>query len=176
MHTRYLLDTNIFIQSHNISYHPSFCDGFWNWLIDGHHADMFYSIDKVYEEMIKPVKSSDELSQLLRNQTIPEQMFIGSLSDQKVVDKYRKLMTWAYSNTHFNPKAIDEFAKPDSADAHLIATAMAYGYVIVTEERSNPAAKSRILIPDAAAQFGVDCINMPLLLRKHAYDNFTLKY
>lgn len=175
MHIKYLLDTNIFIQSHNISYHPSFCNGFWDWLIGGYHADMFYSIDKVFDEMIKPPTSLDELSQLLRSQSIPQNMFVKSLSDQKVAIEYKKLMNWAFSSPHFLSKAKTEFAKPDSADAHLIATAMAYDYVIVTEELSNPAAKARILIPDAAAHFGVNCITMPSLLRKHAHNNFTLK-
>ena len=175
MHTKYLLDTNIFIQSHNISYHPFFCNGFWDWLIGGYQADMFYSIDKVFDEMIKPVTSTDELSILLRNQSIPQNMFVQSLSDQKVTAEYQKLMIWAFSSTHFLPKAKAEFARPDSADAHLIATAMAYNYVIVTEELSNPASKARILIPDAATQFNVKCITMPSLLRKHAHNNFTLK-
>ncbi|ENX06503.1 DUF4411 family protein [Acinetobacter courvalinii] len=175
MHTKYLLDTNIFIQSHNLSYHPSFCNGFWDWLVNGYKADKFYSIDKVFDEMIKPVSSQDELSQLLRNQTIPQSMFVASLSDQNVAVQYGKLMQWAYGNPHFLTKAKDEFAKPESADAHLIATAMAYNYVIVTEELSNPAAKARIFIPDAAAQFGIKCMTMPSLLRMHAHNNFTLK-
>ncbi|MDQ8923514.1 DUF4411 family protein [Acinetobacter baumannii] len=175
MHTKYLLDTNIFIQSFNLSYHPSFCNGFWDWLVGGFKADKFYSIDKVYNEMIKPTSSQDELSQLLRSQSIPQEMFVESLSDPKVTTEYGKLMSWAFSNTHFLPKAKTEFARPDSADAHLIATAMAYNYVIVTEELSNPTAKARILIPDAAANFGISCITMPSLLRKHAHNNFTLK-
>ncbi|MCU4576139.1 DUF4411 family protein [Acinetobacter courvalinii] len=175
MHTKYLLDTNIFIQSHNISYHPSFCNGFWDWLISGFKADKFYSIDKVYDEMIKPPTSQDELSQLLRAQAIPQNMFVSSLSDQNVAVAYGKLMQWAFSNNHFLPRAKTEFARADSADAHLIATAMAYNYVIVTEELSNPQAKARILIPDAAAQFGVQCLTMPSLLRMHAHNNFTLK-
>lgn len=83
-------------------------------------------------------------------------------------------MGWAYSHPDFLQKAKDEFARADSADAQLIATAMSYNYIIVSGEKSNPNSKKRILIPDAAAQFNVQCITLPTLLRKHAENNFQL--
>lgn len=174
MSNKYLFDTNIFIQSHNLNYHPSFCAGFWDWIVAGHKANKFYSIDKVSKEILRPVATKDGLSQMLRDATIPKEFFVTSVADVKVASSYRKLMGWAYSNNHFLQKAKDEFARADSADAQLIATAMTYDYVIVTEEMSNPHSKKRILIPDAAKQFGVQCITLPTLLRKHAYDNFQL--
>lgn len=174
MTTKYLFDANIFIQSHNLNYHPSFCNSFWDWIVEGHKAGKFFSIDKVSREIIQPPDSSDELSKLLRNQVIPNSFFVPSITDTQVAGSYRNLMAWAYSSTHFSQKAKDEFARVDSADAQLIATAMSHNYIIVTEEKSNPAAKKRILIPDAAAQFNVQYITLPTLLRRHAENNFQL--
>lgn len=174
MSNKYLFDTNIFIQSHNLNYHPSFCISFWDWIIAGHKADKFYSIDKVSKEIIRPPESTDELSKMLRDDIIPKEFFVKSITDANVAQSYGKLIGWAYANNHFLPKAKDEFARADSADAQLIATAMTYGYVIVTEELSNPNSKKRILIPDAANQFGVQCITLPTLLRMHAQNNFQL--
>ncbi|KHO16525.1 hypothetical protein NT90_04725 [Acinetobacter baumannii] len=174
MTTKYLFDTNIFIQSHNLNYHPSFCNGFWEWLVEGHKAKKFFSIDKVSKEIIRPPDSTDELSKLLRDGIIPNSFFVPSISDTVVATSYGKLMSWAYANPNFLQKAKDEFARADSADAQLIATAMSYNYIIVSEEKSNPNSKKRILIPDAAAQFNVQCITLPTLLRKHAENNFQL--
>lgn len=174
MSNKYLFDTNIFIQSHNLNYHPSFCTNFWDWIIAGYNADKFYSIDKVSKEIIRPPESTDELSKMLRDSVIPKDFFVQSITDANIAQSYRQLIGWAYSNNHFLPKAKDEFARADSADAQLIATAMTYDYVIVTEERSDPNCKKRILIPDAAAQFDVQCITLPMLLRKHAENNFQL--
>lgn len=173
--SKYLFDANIFIQSHNLHYHPSYCIGFWDWVVLGHHAELFYSIDKVQKELIKPPNSTDELSALLRNNAIPSSIFLATITDKQVMKNYAQIMTWAYSNSHFNQKAKDDFAQADTADAYLIAMAMTYGFDIVTDERSNPQAKARILIPDAANAFNVRCLTLPMLLRKHAEDNFKLR-
>ena len=45
--TRYLLDTNIFIQARNLHYGFDFCPAFWEWLIAQNAADVVASIDKV---------------------------------------------------------------------------------------------------------------------------------
>jgi hypothetical protein len=69
--------------------------------------------------------------------------------------QYRKIMKWNAENTHFKDAAKIEFARGDIADAFLIATAMAYGYEIITHELGNPHRKNKVQIPDAAEHFGV---------------------
>ena len=176
MQTKYLLDANIFIESHNLHYHPSFCEKFWDWVVDGHREGIFYSIDKIRGELIHQAKSDDELSIRLRNQRIPSDFFITSLPDPRVAQAYARLMGWLNTTTtHYMPKAIQEFQDHKIADPFLVATAMAYNYVIVTKEKANPAAKNRVKIPDAATANHVQCITLQQLLRRHAHDDFQLK-
>ena len=49
--TRYLLDTNIFIQAKNLHYGFDFCPAFWKWLTDRNAGGRVASIDKVGDEL-----------------------------------------------------------------------------------------------------------------------------
>lgn len=84
-------------------------------------------------------------------------------------------MEWNASNNHYTDQAKQEFANATVADAFLIAVAKTYGYTIVTHEKSNPTAKRRVLIPDAAKQFNVTSIMLYDLLSQHAKNNFSLQ-
>ncbi len=88
---------------------------------------------------------------------------------------YSKIMVWLNSNKHYTPQAKNEFARADIADAFLIAVAKTYSYTIVTQEQSNPEAKRRVLIPDAAKAFDVKTLTIYDLLSLHAKGNFSLK-
>lgn len=176
MHIKYLFDANIFIQSHNLHYHPSFCEKFWDWINDGHQAGIFYSIDKIRTELVRPSNSDDELSIRLRENKVPSSFFIPSLPDSTVAKAYSELMEWLSKNKQYNPVAVKEFQDYTVADPFLVATAMAHNYVIVTQEKSGNGSPKKVKIPDAAIQNGVKCINIQDLLRKHAQDNFQLKY
>lgn len=176
MQPKYLLDANIFIESHNLHYHPSFCEKFWHWILKGYEAGLFYSIDKIQSELLLPSKTEDELSIRLRNGVVPSDFFIPSLSDPSVAQAYGRLMAWLNTKSnHYLPKAIKEFQDHKVADPFLVATAMAHNYIIVTKEKANPAAKNRVKIPDAAIENKVQCITLQQLLRKHAEDDFELK-
>lgn len=176
MHTKYLFDANIFIQSHNLHYHPSFCEKFWDWINDGHQAGIFYSIDKIKTELVKPSNSDDELSVRLREEKLPPSFFVASLPDSDTAVAYRKLMQWLSNNKQYSSAAVEEFQSHTVADPFLVATAMAHDYVIVTQEKGGNGSPKRVKIPDAATQNGVKCINIHDLLRKHAENNFQLKY
>lgn len=174
MSVKYLLDANIFIESHNKHYHPSFCEKFWDWIVDGHSLGIFYSIDKIKSELIRPVNVADELSIRLRAKRIPDSFFIPSLPDTKVAASYGTLMGWLQSHTQYSRDAVVEFQSHTVADPFLVATAMAHGYIIVTQEKAGSGSKKRVKIPDAATENGVNCINLQQLLRIHAGNNFTL--
>jgi hypothetical protein len=49
--TRFLLDTNIFIQAKNLHYGFDFCPAFWEWLISQNATGRVASIDKVGDEL-----------------------------------------------------------------------------------------------------------------------------
>ena len=57
--TRYLLDTNVFIQARNLHYGFDFCPAFWDWLIEQNAAGVVASIDKVADEL---AAGDDDLS------------------------------------------------------------------------------------------------------------------
>lgn len=177
MQIKYLLDANIFIESHNLHYHPSFCEQFWTWIVKGNEEGIFFSIDKIKNELTQQANSDDELSIRLRDQVIPSSFFLKSLGDPQVTKAYSRLMTWLNTTTtHYKPKAIQEFQDHRIADPFLVATAMAYNYVIVTKEKPNPAAINRVKIPDAATANHVQCITLQQLLRRHAENDFKLKF
>ena len=59
--TRFLLDTNIFIQAKNLHYGFDFCPAFWEWLISQNATGRVASIDKVGDEL---QAGGDDLSDL----------------------------------------------------------------------------------------------------------------
>ena len=61
--TRYLLDSNIFIQAKNLHYGFDFCPAFWAWLISENAAGTIASIDKVADEL---QAGADELADWAR--------------------------------------------------------------------------------------------------------------
>ena len=64
----------------------------------------------------------------------------------------------------FTPLAIAEFAQV--ADAYLVATAAAKGYVLVTNETSDPLCRRRVKIPDACNALGVRYCDLNQVLRE----------
>jgi hypothetical protein len=173
MMKKYLLDTNIFIQSHKLYYHPSFCESFWTWLNHAHDSQCFFTIDKVKDELLNS-SGKDELATYIREGGFKDTFFVPSLEDAAVASKYGTLMKWA-TNSAYNDFAKNEFANSKKADAALIATAMAHDYLIVTAEKSEPASKKSIKIPDAANPHNVETISLIELLRLHAVSNFGFK-
>lgn len=45
--TRYLLDSNVFIQAKNLHYRFEFCQTFWDLIIELHRRQIVFSIEKV---------------------------------------------------------------------------------------------------------------------------------
>lgn len=168
---RYLIDANVFIQAKNFHYRFGFCQAFWQWLAEAHHAGLVFSIDKVHQELNDGAK--DDLVRLWAD-SLPESFFIADMHDGAVMQAYRQIMQWNVANNHYRQQAKDEFARHDKADAFLIAAAKAYGFTVVTHEASKPESKKRVLIPDAAKQFGIKSIMIYDLLSQHANSNFAL--
>jgi predicted nucleic acid-binding protein len=169
---KYLVDANVFIQAKNLYYRFDFCEAFWTWLLQAHEAGLVYSIKKVKKELMGGDKSD-----LVRKWVadLPDDFFLDDVTDQNVMRTYAKLMQWSSANTHFLSQAKAEFAKPDVADAFLIAVAKQHGYEIISQEKSNIASKKKIYLPDAANAFDVDTIFVYDMLSKHSESTFKLK-
>lgn len=166
---RYLVDANVFIQAKNFHYRFEFCQGFWQWLADGHDAGLLFSTAKVLQELND---GNDEDQVKLWANQLPSSFFVPDIHDAAVMQAYGQVMTWNFSNSHYTQQAKDEFARADKADAFLIATATAHGYHLATHELSKPETKRRVLIPDAADVFGVRCTMIYDLLSRHAVGTF----
>lgn len=169
----YLIDSNVFIQAKNLYYRFEFCQGFWDWLIQAHEANLVFSIDKVKEEL-KNGRINDPVRHWIDNSLLND-FFLPDIRDIQVMRSYAEIMTWLANNTHYTPQAKTEFARSDIADAFLIAVAKTHGHIIVTHEKSQPESKKRVLIPDAANAFGIKTIMIYDLLTEYAEGNFSLK-
>lgn len=163
----YIFDSNTFIQAKNLFYRFNFCSGYWDWLVDGAKAKKFYIAAAVEKEL---KKKEDEIKGWLDK--MPGDFVIQDLADQDVVNNYAEVIRWANFSTHYSDKAKKEFSDLDDADALLIALGMKYKYKIATHEKSDPASKKKIFLPDAAKAFGVQCVTLYDVLNEHALPTF----
>ena len=170
---RYLLDANVFIQAKYFYYRFEFCEAFWEWLLDGHEAGLVFSINQVRNELLDGNK--EDLVQQWMSEQLPDSFFLPDKKDSATMSAYGQIMQWATSSNHYTKGAKDEFARGGKADAFLLASAVAYGYQIVTQEKSNPARKNKIMLPDAANNFDVNPIFIYDFLSQHASGNFNFK-
>lgn len=124
----YIFDTNILIRSKNempIELWPSFWSKLCQMMADGHVLSNISVRDEIN-------KGKDELTLWIANNA-PKGFFVDN--DNEVLAKYAEVLNWANGNSVFTPLAIAEFAQV--ADAYLVATAAAKGYVLVTNETSD---------------------------------------
>lgn len=154
--TAYGVDTNVFIEAKNRYYRFDMPPGRWFWnLIDRSvGAGLVQSAERMRDELT-PAK--DELSTWALGHGPP----LWIPPDDAILSEVRKLVGWAQSrvlggSTDILQSAVDEFA---GGDVFLIATAAARGLTVVTHERSSPASRKRIMIPDACAFTGVTCVD-----------------
>lgn len=167
IHNRFLIDSNIFINSKIFAYRFEYCKMFWDFLLELHNKDIVYSINAVKKELLR---KDDELSDWVNNE-VPDSFFIDEASSMK---SYGILMNWAQKQNVIE-KAKRDFANTEKADAFLIAYAMENDYVILTDEKSSPDAKKRIMIPNAASAHGVRTMVLFEFLPLYAGHNFSIK-
>lgn len=154
--TSYGVDTNIFIEAKNRYYRFDMPPGRWFWdLIDRAVTEgSLQSAEKMCDEL-RPAKDALTTWALRYG---PE---LWVPPDAGILHEVKNLVTWAQGRVTGGPNdllqsAVDEFA---AGDVFLIATAAARGLTVVTHEQSAPAARKRIMIPDACAAAGVSCVD-----------------
>ena len=154
----YLLDSDTLISSHRRYYPFDFCPGFWEWLELKYSQQRIFSVDVVYAEL---QKGGDELSHWAKS--IKEKKFFLDTDDIRTVANIQKLTQWADAS-RYKPEAIHEFH--NSADLVLIAYAKTFGFVLVTNEKSEPDSKKSVKIPDACKFLGLEYTDLLGLMRK----------
>ena len=139
-----------------------FCPAFWDWLIEANQKGTVASIAEVRAELLA---KKDELSQWVANHG---NFFLWS--DDRVHETAWRLSQkklWGL----YGRDVVDRFM--NSADYWLISHAMAYGYVVVTQEV--PAnTKKKVKIPNICKEFNVPWVNTFQMLRNEN-PKFVLK-
>lgn len=144
---------------------------FWDWIDVGFKSGVFFSIDKVKDEL------SSGQEDVLRQWSLRPDLKTFFLPTKAATGKWADIAKWAETKTPaYLPAAVAKFLNVKSADAWLIAySAHQSNFEIVTNERAEPNSRKDIKLPDAAKAQGVNAINLSRLLKKHAHDNFTFR-
>ncbi|GAA4236783.1 DUF4411 family protein [Actinomadura meridiana] len=152
----YLVDANVLIEAKNRYYAFDIAPGFWAWLDRAHANSLACSIDNVRDELIS---GNDPLADWARDR----RDFFRPV-DAIATAELKPLAQWATSR-QYAPAAVNEFVG-NTADYFLIAYAKAHGHTVVTQERPQPTAKKRVLIPDACVAMSVTTCDTFDMLRR----------
>jgi predicted nucleic acid-binding protein len=154
----YLLDSNVFIEAKNRYFGFDICPGFWDWLSQRHAAGTVYSVDAVRFELLR---GNDQLADWVK--ALSSTFFLSP--EATTAPCLAALSRWANDPAQaFHPNAISVFLS--SADYLLTAQARQHGFTVVTQERPDPLARKRIVIPAACHHLGVDFISPFELMRR----------
>lgn len=154
----YVLDANVFIESHKKHYGFGICPGFWDFLAHGNKNGCIVSIDRVKDE----ISPGDALHEWVTN-TAPSALFVTTTAET-VVSKFSAMMTWVQLNRQFQDEAKAEFARVADGWVAAFAASMP-GSIVVTHEEYNPDIKRAVKLPNVCKQFGVPWVNTFSMLR-----------
>ena len=158
---KFLLDTNVFIESYYSFYAQDFCPGFWDFLKNEFNAGKIASINKVYQEL---TKQNDNLAKWVK-ESISKTPFIDETADNDVFDEYFKVTEFVNEHSQYKAQAKRGFLEASAADPWLCAYASVYQMVVVTQEIPAPASQKKIHLPDILSHFNVEFINTFEFLR-----------
>lgn len=144
---RYLLDTNIFIESYNRFYQHEIAPSFWQWLRDDQEI---FTVQSVIEEVKIGRKKSndgkevDELSELVEGIRMADE------------SRHSLHLVMAYvQDVYSKNKNFERQLEKSSTDLLLIAVAMEQGFTVVTSEAKVGKISHRIKIPNVCDGVGI---------------------
>lgn len=156
--TRYVIDSNVFINAHRDYYAPELCPGFWDCLLHHHASDRVCTIDRIKKEL---TDKTDWLADWAKNKA-PSALFCAS-NTTEVMHWYTEMVNWVYAQKQYYDYAKREFAqKPDS---WLIAYAKANDLTLVTHEVPSNDIKRKVPIPNVCKPFSVKYVNTFFMLK-----------
>lgn len=161
---QYLIDANTLITPYHNYYPFDFAPGFWNQMEAAISEGSIVILDVVRNEILK---GEDELSDWLERIEINNLVSIKNLD---ILNEYRKVLTYVQHQDVYKSVALMEWARIEIADPWLIATALSFGYTIVTFERQghpnagNPSKNAKI--PDVANHFNVSISDLYTMMRE----------
>lgn len=155
---RFIVDSNIFIESKRVDYGFDICPGFWDLLRKGFDEGLIIGHNKVYKELSEV---GDRLSEWIEE--LPRSCFPKETN--KELSVYLKLCSWA-RRTGYKQSAIDRFCELDYADPWICAKAKVMGLILVTQEVSQPLSRKDVKLPDACKAIDVPYCNKYAMLRE----------
>jgi hypothetical protein len=164
MKSKFVIDSNSFVEPSRLYYSMSRFPSYWAWIegcITG--ASKYIIIPGVvYDELSG---SNDNLSQWLES-TIKPFVFRSYETNPTYLTQYGKIMNYLQNCGYYGNAAIANWSQEWKADPKLIAMAATYDWKIITREqpagylstknRSNKEPK----IPDVASAMGVECVSL----------------
>ncbi len=175
---KYLFDSDSLIVAKNTHYAPEFCSAFWEWIVIGNEHQMFFTVDRVADELMLG-NEGDYLRSFVEEHN--DHFVLSTKNDPHCLGQYAQLQNWANTewvkgkNHSKTAKALEVFAKEKTADSWLVSFASAKGYEIVTNERSSPESQTRVMLPDAANAMNVKVVKLYEVLALHSGPNFSFK-
>lgn len=155
---KYLIDTNIFIESSNRHYAIDICPGFWEFLDRVSDLENVKSITQVYDEFTPDNEELVNFKERLKNKGF-------FLQIENITLESYNATTMSLQEMGYDQQAIADF--PEKADYFLIALALQEQYTIVTQEaRKQTIAPKRIKIPNVCEQLEIECIDITEFLRR----------
>ena len=155
-----LVDADVFITAKNLYYAFDICPGFWKSLVQHHREGRIFSLDRVRSELLAGHKEED-LVRWVKNK-VPRGFFV-QVDVDAVVRAYTDIMMWVQRHPGYFDIAKAKFAT--GADGWIVACARVHGTTVVTSERSAPASRREVELPDACNQFEVRHDNSFAMLR-----------
>lgn len=153
----YWLDTDTLIKPYHEAYQFKIVPKFWEYLEKQAKEQVIASSELVLADLERGSQkkgSPDEL--LVWARKLKGILFLTPTDSVQQV--YRQIINSVQNNQQYGPQWIQDFV--GGSDPWIIAHAKALGGQVVTFEKSVPPTSKRVMIPDVAAQFGVNCINL----------------
>lgn len=152
---RYLLDSNIFIESHKRYYNMAVFPCFWDKLVSLAQQGLVFTIDKVKDEVYA---GKDDVKNWLKNH-FPNKAILST--DGISLASYQKIQTDVRNTGQYKQSALNHYAADTLADPFICAYALAHGNItVVSYETSKPASKTEIKIPDVCRLESIPCIQV----------------
>lgn len=154
--TKYLLDSNIYINFYEIYYKMEFFPSFWD------KIKLILNENVIFPKVVsEETHKSDEF-----NNWMKENFERKILNHHEFADGWAEVLNHIDGSKFYSDISLERWSDDTIADPWIIAIAKKEGYVIVTGEISSknlnehkPTNKSP-KIPDIAREFGVRCIGM----------------
>lgn len=152
--SKYLLDTNCFIEAKNRFYGFDFCPGYWDWLMQSKKSGLIFSIKQVKDELNV---GKDDLADWAKDNS---DLFLEIEEDES--NSLKEISKWV-NNVGYKASVVDDFLR--KADFFLCAYAKSRNLILVTLEIDRTSMK-KVPIPNVCNAFKIQYITPYEMLRR----------